>query len=205
MEAAILRRKARGPAAPGEGPFVPGAVELAQRGDMVGLHFLYARYADDVLGYVKTIVPDHHQAEDITQDVFAKLMRAIRSYEPRDVPFSAWILRVARNAALDYLRSRRALPCEEVRELEPGVRSSDASDAGDAERSRSIRQALDRLPEEQREVLILRHITGLSPREIASVLDRTEGSIHGLHHRGRLTLQDALRELGSAPVTASAA
>ena len=156
------------------------------------------RYADDVLNYVRRFVKDHHEAEDITQTVFAKVMKAIGRYEPREVPFQAWILRVARNAALDHLRSRRAIPCEEVRATDESHENTGT------ERLRSLRDALDRLPDQQREVLILRHIAGLSPGEIATVLDKTEGAIDGLHHRGRGSLKAALRELGAAPVTALA-
>ena len=178
----------------GESALVLQAVGLAKQGDMDALHFLYARYSADVLGYVRSFVKDHHEAEDITQNVFAKLMTAIKKYEQREVPFAAWILRVARNAALDHMRTRRAVPCEEVR----------ATDAGHhevgAERCRSLRLALDQLPVEQREVAVLRHIVGLSPTEIADVLGKTESSIHGLHHRGRGTLQAALRSLDAAPV-----
>ena len=55
---------------------------------------------------------DYHEAEDITHNVFAKLMTAIAKYEERAVPFTAWIMRVARNAALDHLPARRAVPTE---------------------------------------------------------------------------------------------
>jgi RNA polymerase sigma-70 factor, ECF subfamily len=173
---------------------VRAAITRAQQGDIEALHFLYVRYADDVLNYVKSLVKDHHEAEDITQNVFLKLSKAIRKYEPREVPFAAWILRVARNAALDHLRARRALPCEEVR-----VRDQDHTRIS-RERRNDLRRALEQLPGDQREVLILRHIVGLSPVEIADALGKTESSVHGLHHRGRQSLQMALRELGAAPV-----
>ena len=78
------------------------AVERAKAGDTEGLHFLYVRYAPDVQRYVNSFVHDHHEAEDITQNIFAKLMKAINKYEQREVPFAAWIMRVARNAALDH-------------------------------------------------------------------------------------------------------
>ncbi len=178
---------------------VMAAVSRAQKGDMEAMHFLYVRYADDVLRYVNSFVHDHHEAEDITQNVFAKLMTAIKKYEQREVPFTAWILRVARNAALDQMRARRATPCEEVR-LEDDGRSQVAS-----ERGRDLRQALERLPEDQREVLVLRHIVGLSPTEIAATLGKTESSVHGLHHRGRRTLKSALQDLGAAPIVATTA
>jgi DNA-directed RNA polymerase specialized sigma24 family protein len=96
------------------------AVAAAKRGDWDAIHYLYVRYADDVFGYVQSIVRDHHEAEDITQNVFAKLITAIERYEERAVPFAAWIMRVARNAALDHLRARRQIPVEEVRASDPG-------------------------------------------------------------------------------------
>ena len=181
----------------GTGNLTQAAVARAKAGDPEGLHYLYVRFADDVLRYVTGLVRDHHEAEDITQNVFAKLMRAIKKYEERAVPFDAWILRVARNAALDHLRAKRAIPTEEVRLADTG-RAETALDRGQA-----LRQALESLPEDQREVLVLRHIVGLSPIEIADTLDKSESSVHGLHHRGRRSLRANLSELDAAPVVAS--
>lgn len=182
--------------ASGNSRLVQQAVERAKAGDSEGLHFLYVRYASDVQRYVASVVHDHHEAEDITQNVFAKLMTAIRRYEQREVPFGAWIMRVARNAALDHLRARRAIPAEEVRVADSG-RAQTSIDRG-----QDLRSALEQLPEDQREVLILRHVAGLSPVEIADTLEKTESSVHGLHHRGRRTLRSKLVELGAAPVVA---
>ena len=179
---------------PANSRIVQQAVKRAQAGDAEGLHFLYARYAPDVHRYVASFVHDHHEAEDITQNVFAKLMSAIKKYEQQDVPFTAWILRVARNAALDHMRARRAVPTEEVRVADNGQ-----AQVG-LDRGRALRQALEELPDDQREVLVLRHIVGLSPMEIATALDKTESSVHGLHHRGRRALKTSLVELDASPV-----
>jgi RNA polymerase sigma-70 factor (ECF subfamily) len=173
------------------------AVARAKEGDMSALHFLYVRFADDVCTYVRSIVRDPHAADDITQVVFTKLMKAIRKYERRDVPFAAWIIRVARNVALDHIRASRQIPLAEVRTSDEG------GEQIGFERALSLREALERLPAEQREVLVLRHVAGLSPGEIADRLGKTEASIHGLHHRGRGALRAALRELEAAPVTAA--
>jgi RNA polymerase sigma-70 factor, ECF subfamily len=172
------------------------AIAAAKRGEWDGIHYLYARYADDVLNYVRSIVRDHHEAEDITHNVFAKLITAINRYEERAVPFAAWITRVARNAALDHLRARRQIPVDEVRTTDPGDKGVEL------ERRQCLQEALAGLPEEQRRVLLLRHVVGLSPPEIAERLGRTESSVHGLHHRGRARLRAALIELESAPVSA---
>ena len=154
------------------------------------------RYAADLLRYVNSFVHDHHEAEDITQNVFAKLITVIGNYEQKDVPFTAWLLRVARNAALDHMRARRAIPTEEVRVADVGQAQTSV------DRGRDLRHALDQLPDDQREVLVLRHIVSLSPIEIADTLGKSESSVHGLHHRGRRTLQTSLRELGAAPIVA---
>ncbi len=178
---------------------VQEAVGRAKQGDMGAFHFLYVRYAQDVLRYVNSFVHDQHEAEDITQNVFAKLITAIGKYQQREVPFTAWILRVARNAALDHMRARRAIPTEEVRVADTGRAQVSQ------ERGHDLRHALEQLPEDQREVLVLRHVVGLSPVEIADTLGKTESSVHGLHHRGRRTLQTNLSELGAAPVVAPSA
>jgi RNA polymerase sigma-70 factor (ECF subfamily) len=174
------------------------AVAHAKEGDMSALHFLYVRFADDVCAYVRSIVRDPHTAEDITQIVFTKLMKAIHKYERRDVPFAAWIIRVARNVALDHIRASRQIPLAEVRTSDEG------SEQVGFERALSLREALARLPDDQREVLVLRHVAGLSPGEIADRLGKSEASIHGLHHRGRSALRATLSELDAAPVTAPA-
>jgi RNA polymerase sigma-70 factor, ECF subfamily len=176
---------------------VSQAIKRAQAGDREALGFLYTRYADNVYGYVRSIVHDEHEAEDITQHVFAKLIHVIGKYEERDVPFFAWILRVSRNVAVDHIRRQRAIPVEEVR-----VAEEDGHGPEDRERMNDLREALAMLPQDQREVLVLRHFAGLSPTEIAEQTGRSEGSVHGLHHRGRRALKAELSSRGAAPATA---
>jgi RNA polymerase sigma-70 factor (ECF subfamily) len=171
------------------------AVARAKQGDSEALRFLYIRYADNVYGYVASIVRDDYEAEDVTQHVFAKLMTALPKYEEREVPFSAWILRVARNVALDHMRTRRAIPCEEVRELHPEIHDDETAH----QTSMALREALATLPADQRQVLVMRHLLGLSPGEIAGQLGKSEPSIHGLHHRGRGALRTVLTERECAP------
>jgi RNA polymerase sigma-70 factor, ECF subfamily len=173
------------------------AIDRAKEGDRDAIRFLYVRYADNVYGYVRSIVRGDHEAEDVTQEVFLKLIGAIRKYERKSVPFSAWLLRVARNVALDHIRRSRTTPCEEVRGAD------ESSDGSVSERSRDLREAFESLPDEQRTVLMLRHVVGLSPGEIAERLGRTEASVHGLHHRGRRVLRAQLVDMELAPATAS--
>jgi RNA polymerase sigma-70 factor (ECF subfamily) len=175
------------------------AVARGKAGDRDAIRYLYVRYSHNIYGYVRSIVRDDHDAEDVTQHVFAKLITALAKYDERGVPFFAWLLRLAHNVAIDHLRGRRATPAEEV------FGADARADEEGMDRSHSLRDALQALPDEQRSVVVLRHVVGLTPGEIASAMGRTESSIHGLHHRGRRALQLELANHDSAPSTAALA
>jgi RNA polymerase sigma-70 factor (ECF subfamily) len=174
------------------------AIARTKQGDRDALRFLYIRYSDNVYGYICSIVRDEQEAEDLTQHVFMKLITVISQYKDHGVPFTGWLLRLARNVALDHLRRKRATPTEEV------FGADVHADDGSRERANDLHEALASLPGEQREVMIMRHVVGLSPGEIAEEMGRSESSIHGLHHRGRRALQEELSRLGSAPSTTTA-
>jgi RNA polymerase sigma-70 factor (ECF subfamily) len=169
------------------------AVARGKEGDREAIRYLYVRYSHNIYGYVRSIVHDEHEAEDVTQHVFMKLISVIPKYEPRQVPFTSWILRVARNVAVDHLRQRRPVPCEEV--FEP----TRAADDSGRDRRWGLEQALQQLSEDQRDVVVLRHLVGLTPGEIAEQMGRTEASIHGLHHRARQALRRELAKIECAP------
>jgi RNA polymerase sigma-70 factor (ECF subfamily) len=176
---------------------VARAAARAKEGDQDAVRYLYLRFADNVYSYVRTIVRDEHEAEDVTQHVFAKLITAISKYDPHGGNFSGWIMRLSHNVAIDHLRRRRATPTEEI------FGSDERTDDTVADRSCSLHEALRRLPDEQRQVVVLRHVVGLTPPEIASTLGRSESSIHGLHHRGRRALRDDLVSMEAAPLIGS--
>jgi RNA polymerase sigma-70 factor (ECF subfamily) len=170
------------------------AVARAREGDEEAFRYLYLRFSHNIYGYVRSIVRDDHDAEDVTQHVFAKLMTSLVKYDDRGIPFFAWLLRFARNVAIDHLRSNRTTPFEEVFD-------ADESSPADFDDALTVRAALAALPEDQRAVVILRHVMGLSPGEIADRMGRSEGSIHGLHHRGRRALQRELARSSLNPST----
>lgn len=177
---------------PGE---LAGAVARAKSGDEAAVRYLYLRFRDNIFGYARSIVCDEHEAEDVTQQVFTRMITAIGSYEQRGVPFSAWLLRIAHNMAIDHLRRQRAVVSED-----PGARTETEELPG--ELASELRGALADLPPAQREVVVLRHISGCTPPEIAERLHKSEEAVHGLHHRGRRALQAALAERGAVPVVA---
>jgi RNA polymerase sigma-70 factor (ECF subfamily) len=174
------------------------AVERAQDGDEDALRLLYLRFADNIYSYVCSIVHDEHDAEDVTQGLFARLPTALKRYQAQSVPFQSWILRVAHNAAIDHVRSRRTVPVEEVRNPDAA-----AEDVG-RDRLEALRTALRTMPTEQREVVVLRFVGGMTPGEIAQRLGRTENAVHALQHRGRRRLRTELERLEAAPLAMAA-
>jgi RNA polymerase sigma-70 factor (ECF subfamily) len=174
------------------------AVERAKEGDREALQFLYVRYARNIHSYVRSIVGDDHDAEDVTQIVFMKLMTVLVRYEQRSVPFFGWLLRLAHNTAIDHIRSRRAVPVEEVR-------GADERAPSDGDLTMTVTAALETLSAQQRDVVFMRHVVGLTPGEIAGRLGRTESSVHGLHHRGRRALREELLKMNAGPSTVPAA
>jgi RNA polymerase sigma-70 factor (ECF subfamily) len=174
-------------------------IALVRGGDADALGAVYRRYERRVRDHVQRVLADPYEAEDVTQQLFARLPVALRSYEARSASFSAWILRVARNAALDRVRARRTVPLDDVHA------SAAWPDDGGLERHACLREALAALPADQRQVVLMRHVLGLTTAEIAGALGRSEGSVHALHHRGRAGLRRRLDDLGIAPATVSSA
>ena len=140
-----------------------------------------------------------HAAEDITQAIFARLPMRLQRYKGGEAPFGAWITRVAHNASIDYMRSQRAVPCEEVHDPHHGC--EDVA----PERREALRLGLAALPEDQRAVLVLRFVLGMSAEEIGRRLGRTEPAVHALQHKGRRRMREELLRLDAAPTVRAAA
>jgi RNA polymerase sigma-70 factor, ECF subfamily len=158
---------------------------------------LYERHSRGIYGYIRSIVGDAHEAEDITQQVFLKLITASTTSNRRPTHLSAWLLRVARNAALDSLRSKKRTLLRDPQRWTP------AGVAPDEEVRRSLEEALALLSSGQRDVLLLREVLGLTPHEAAQLLGKSDGAVHMLHHRARRALCAQLVGCGSAPSTRS--
>jgi RNA polymerase sigma-70 factor (ECF subfamily) len=182
-------------------------VARAARGDSTAFAELYEQCAPGVRRYVGGIVWDSWDADDVTQEVFVKIFLGLSQYDPSRASFSAWMLRIARNAAIDHLRRSRSRPAlaqidEHVAEDETGAQSVE-----------SLRDALHGLSQNEREVLMLRALGGLTPPELAGRLNRTRGSVNTLYYRARIAACKALaadaagpstrrRRKGAVPVTA---
>src|SRR3954453_12894931 len=176
---------------------VAAATERARDGDDDALRLIYLLYADNVFGFVAAIVRDEHDAEDITSEVFARLPRALSHYKPSSTPFAAWLLRVARNAALDHLRAQRSVPLAEVHA------TGETAELHARERLEGLTAALAALPEDQRQVMVLRLVAGLTPAEVAERLPPSVGPAAAHPPPPRRRLQVELTQAGWAPRAAA--
>jgi RNA polymerase sigma-70 factor (ECF subfamily) len=171
------------------------AIRQVFDGDPAGLSYLYSRYSGPVYSYVCSIVRDRDDAADVTQQVFLKLMTAFPQYDVRRARFAAWILRVARNAAIDWLReSSAAVSAPEGIE----IAQEDATTRSDRE---VLRHALADLTDGQRKVLFLREHVGLPAGEVARRLGKREAAVHTMHHRARVAARRRLLEMDVMPAT----
>jgi RNA polymerase sigma-70 factor (ECF subfamily) len=165
---------------------------------------LYMRYFDRLYGYMRIALRDPHEAEDATQHVFVKVLQAIETYERRPSrPFRAWLFMIARNHVVDQLRKAGRLDLTDPSELRP-VREQGSD--GEPElltlgwiTDRDLLLFVERLPEAQRQVLVLRYMLDLTTAEIAQVLSRTTADVRSLHHRGLSFLRARLAALGRTP------
>jgi RNA polymerase sigma-70 factor, ECF subfamily len=184
-------------------------VALAQTGDREAFSRLYTRYFDRVYGYVRVVVRDRHEAEDLTQEVFTRALQALPDFEP-DRPFLAWLFRVARNAAIDLLRRQQHIEVTEPAELD-SKREAAAAPAPPSDleavlawlSDKDVAFFVGRLPLAQRQVLTLRFLLDLSTPEIAEMIGRSEKAVRQLQSRALVTLHERLIAIGRKDLTDS--
>ncbi len=175
-------------------------VEKAQAGDRDALEELYLLHFDRIYSYLHMSVGNRHDAEDLTTQVFVRMLESIGKFRWRSAPFSAWLFRIAHNLAMDHFRAnKRWQPEEEVPEPDPGEGSAAEEEAFESIGRQSMLQLIEKLSREQQQVLTLKFVFNFSNADAATILDKTDGAIKSLQHRALASLQRQLERSGSAP------
>jgi RNA polymerase sigma-70 factor (ECF subfamily) len=171
-------------------------VERAQQGDRQALEELYLMHFDRIYSYLQMSVGNRHDAEDLTNQTFVKMLESIDRFQWRKVPVSAWLFRIAHNLAMDHFRSRRRWqPEEEPPEPPDSEERSAEEEALHSIGRQSMLEMIEGLSEDQQQVLTLKFVFNFSNGEVATILGKTEGAIKSLQHRALGSLQ---RQLTSA-------
>ncbi len=168
-------------------------VQQAKSGDAEAFGQLFDHYHEPIYRYVASRVYRPTDAEDLTQTVFVKALEALPRYEARGVPFGGWLFRLARNAVIDFVRTRH----EHVELDVVGQRSAAEAQPDVVILMRhdieEVGIALATLTHEQRDAIALRFFGGLSAREAAEAMGKQEGTVRGLQFRAIAALR---RQLG---------
>jgi len=171
-------------------------VERAQQGDRQALEELYLMHFDRIYSYLQLSVGNRHDAEDLTNQTFVRMLESIERFEWRKVPFSAWLFRIAHNLAMDHFRSRRRWQPEEEPPEPPGSEERSAEEEALQSIGRqSMLEMIEGLSQDQQQVLALKFVFNFSNGDVAGILGKTEGAIKSLQHRALASLQ---RQLTSA-------
>ncbi|WP_370253080.1 RNA polymerase sigma factor [Nioella sp.] len=165
---------------------------LFANGEPAAARLLTARLLPRVLSHAARVLGDRAEAEDVAQEAMLRLWRAAAEWVPGGAKPSTWLYRVTANLAVDRLRKAgRSVGLDEGAEPEddrPGAEEQMVQ----AGRMQALDAALARLPERQRQAVVLRHIEGLSNPEIAEVLEISVEAVESLTARGKRALAQAL-------------
>jgi RNA polymerase sigma-70 factor, ECF subfamily len=180
-------------------------VAEAQRGDPEAFGRIFDAYVGPIHRFIASRVNRPSDAEDLTQLVFVKALEALPRYEARGIPFGGWLFRLARNAIIDQVRTRRdhlSLVAAVTRATEDAGPEAMAALRDDLER---VARALIELTDDQREVIELRFFAGLSVHETADAMGRQDGTVRGLQFRALAALRRSLGIEVEVPAGAVAA
>jgi RNA polymerase sigma-70 factor (ECF subfamily) len=139
-------------------------------------------------------------AEDLTQEVFIKVFRTLKSFDPLQAKFTTWVNRIARNHLVDHYRRTRSdrvtSTLDETMPItDPSSRGQPASRVESRERREKLQEGLSKLSPDLREAVILRDLQDLDYAEIAHILEVPEGTVKSRINRGRLELARVLKRM----------
>jgi RNA polymerase sigma factor (sigma-70 family) len=168
-------------------------VRLCLTGDPAAIRSLIERFQSDVFGLSMRMLANRHDAEDVTQDVFLRAFRSLKSYDAAR-PLKPWMMTICVNQCRTAIAKRKSKPrpgpiIEDVPERRPV--NSDGNELADA-----VRDAVDRLRDDYKIVFVMFHEQGLAYDEISATIDRPVGTVKTWLHRSRAMIMDHLQRLG---------
>lgn len=175
-------------------------VDAARTGDEAALSELYTLYFPRVYRYILARTGNPYDAEDLAEEVFMRVIEAIERFQWRDVPFSAWLFRIAHNAVISQRRKEsargRSAPLLDVLAI-------DSQGPDELVENRlvlnEIMEASEQLPEAQRQVIALRFAAALSVAETALAMGKGEGNVKVIQHKAIVKLREMMGQTRKKP------
>ena len=174
-------------------------VEKARTGDPEAVGWIYERYFDRIYRYVHLKVGEATEAEDITEQVFLKMIEAVGKFHWQGSSFASWLFRIAHNLIIDNARqhSRRPqVPLDPVGEFLPSEGNDPHTLAEQSDIGAHLKECISELTELQARVITLKFAGGLSNAEVAEIMDRTEGAIKALQYSALQNLNKLMTSKG---------
>lgn len=157
----------------------------AKEGSEGAFRLLVERHMKSAYDIAIHFVNDHHDAQDVAQEAFIRVHRSLGGFRG-DADFRTWLYRIVTNLAMNRIRSRKSRARIEVRgeDMLENMPQPEAGSAAGPDMTAHIERALHELPTLQRAVVLLRHLNGLSTKEVSSILSCSEGTVKTHLHRG---------------------
>jgi RNA polymerase sigma-70 factor, ECF subfamily len=176
-------------------------IEQVRKRGSEALGILYDRYGQVVYSLFLRTARDAATAEDLAQELFLRIWNRAQTYDPQKGSLGVWILSIARNMAIDYVRSARTRFSAKLRPIEEAERRLEKSaPAGEPESAiddvRTVQSAFSYLNQNQKQVLELAYFEGLSQSEIAAKLQEPLGTVKSWMRSGLLRMREAIRSGG---------
>jgi RNA polymerase sigma-70 factor (ECF subfamily) len=167
-------------------------IRRAQEGEPNVVGDLYERYQRGIFRFIYYRVGDLHTAEDLTSDVFLRMIEKLPNYSGHSVTFQAWLFQIARNLSIDHYRKSSIRKNVQLMDDFPEGGDGPLEMVSKGLTSEKLYHALVQLPENQRDVIVMRFIVGMPVREVAQALHKSDNSIKGLQRRALQSLRDIL-------------
>jgi RNA polymerase sigma-70 factor, ECF subfamily len=173
----------------------PNLIARAQQGDTDAIGELYECHRLGVFRYLYYRIGDIQVADDLTSEVFLRMIRSLSGYRFQDVAFQAWLFQIAHNLLNDHYRKMSVRNDVQLKEnvmeypQDPPIRPVEHS-----LNSVTLQKALERLSVEQRDVIVMRFITGMPISDVAQALHKSEDAVKGLQRRALLNLREVLAD-----------
>lgn len=169
-------------------------IQFARQGDVQAYGEIYNRYMVKIYRFYCAHLDNPHDAEDLTEEVFLRVWRALSTYEEKGIPFYALLFQVARNGLIDFYR--RSVQSKQLVSIDDVSIPDIGTDPGEILlknfRHKELREAMKELREDYRTVLSLRFLSGFSPEETAKAMGRSQGAVRVLQHRALAALRELI-------------